>query len=206
MRFLCQTRLQTLNRKFTNLIEESYKLRDESNELINGAQALLRTALQLPHIEELWNQVEQFDKNASVFNFSVPLSEVVDRLDSSYYVPIVKTIEQHIARTANEIIKVGDRQISQSVVLPTRFKRVYVEEGNGVVFFGGKQLYELDPSNKKYLSISQHGNRIADDLKIHTNSILITRSGTIGKVAICPRTLEWMDSKRTYYQDSTCRR
>lgn len=52
--------------------------------------------------------------------------------------------------------------------------------------FGGKQIYELDPSNKKYLSVSQHGDRIIDDLKIHTNSILITRSGTIGKVTIVP--------------------
>ena len=78
--------------------------------------------------------------------------------------PIVDVIEQHIARTAGEIVKVGDSRISQSVILPGRFKRVYVEEGNGIVFFGGKQLYELDPSNKKYLSLKQHGDRIRDEL------------------------------------------
>ena len=32
---------------------------------------------------------------------------------------------------------------------------MYVEEGYGKVFIGGKQLYELDPSNKKYLSINR---------------------------------------------------
>ena len=52
------------------------------------------------------------------------------------------------------------------------------------MFFGGKQLHDLDPSNKKYLSIGQHKERIIGDLGVHTNSILITRSGTIGKVAI----------------------
>lgn len=140
----------------------------------------------MPSIEALQERAEQFDKMASVLNFSVPSSEVVDRLDGSYYVPIVKAIEQHIAKTAREVVKVGDSQISQSVTLPGRFKRVYVEEGNGAVFFGGKQLHELDPSNKKYLSIGQHKERIAGDLGVYTNSILITRSGTIGKVAIVP--------------------
>ena len=185
-----------LKQEIHNLIEESFRLRDASNELIDGAQALLKTALQLPHIEELWQQVVQFNRIASVLNFSVPLSKVVDRLDSSYYIPIVTTIEQHIARTANELVKVDHKRISQSVILPTRFKRVYVKESNGIVFFGGKQLYELDPSNKKYLSIGQHQDRITDDLKIHTNSTLITRSGTIGKVAIVPEHWEgWIPNE-----------
>ena len=117
-------------------------------------------------------------------------------MDGSYYVPVVKAIEQHIAKTAKEVVKVGDSQISESVILPGRFKRVYVEEGNGVVFFGGKQLHELDPSNKKYLSIGQHKERIIGDLGVNTNSILITRSGTIGKVAIVPEHWEgWIPNE-----------
>ena len=185
-----------LKQEIHDLIEGSFKLRDESNELIEEAQVLLKTALQLPEIDELWDQAGQFDRTSGVLNFSVSLSEVVDRLDSSYYIPIVKAIEQHIARTANEIVKVGNKRISQSVILPTRFKRIYVEEDNGIIFFGGKQLYELDPSNKKYLSIGQHQDRIVDDLKIHTNSTLITRSGTIGKVAIVPEHWEgWIPNE-----------
>ena len=108
-------------------------------------------------------------------------------MDGSYYVPVVKVIEQHLAKTAKEVVKVRDDQISQSVILPGRFKRVYVEEGNGVVFFGGKQLYELDPSNKKYLSLKQHGDRIKDELTLRENMTLITCSGTIAKVTITPK-------------------
>lgn len=176
-----------LKQEIHNLVEESFKLRDDSNGLMDEAQGLLTTALQLPSIEELHERAEQFDKTTEVLNYSVSSTEVVDRLDASYYVPIVKTIEQHIARTARAVVKVKDSQISQSVTLPTRFKRVYVEEGDGVVFFGGKQLYELNPSSKKYLSVGQHQERIRDDLEIHVNSILITRSGTIGKVALVPK-------------------
>ena len=185
-----------LKQEIHDLIEESFKLRDESNGLLDTAQVLLKEALELPSIEVLHEQAEQFDKMAGVLNYSVPLSERFDRLDGSYYVPIVDVIEQHVGRTAREIVKVGDSRISQSVILPGRFKRIYVEEGNGVVFFGGKQLHELDPSNKKYLSIDQHKDRIGDDLKIHANTTLITRSGTIAKVSIVPKHWEgWIPNE-----------
>lgn len=176
-----------IKQEIHNLVEESFKLRDESNELMDTAQVLLREALELPSIEVLYEQSRQFDETVGVLNYSVPLSGIHGRLDGSYYIPIVDVIEQHIAKTAGEIVKVGDSRISQSVILPGRFKRVYVEEGNSVVFFGGKQLYELDPSNKKYLSLKQHGDRIRDELTLRENMTLITCSGTIAKVTITPK-------------------
>ena len=185
-----------LKQEIHNLIEESFKLRDESNELMDETQVLLKETLQLPKVEELQKRAEQFDKTAGVLNYSVPLIELIDRLDGSYYVPIVKAIKQELAKTAREVVSVGDSRISQSVILPSRFKRIYVEEDNGVAFFGGAQIAELDPSNKKYLSRSQHKKKIMDDLEIHINSILITRSGTVGKVAIVPEHWEgWIPNE-----------
>ena len=177
----------TLKQEIHDLVEESFKLRDESNELLDAAQILLKEVLELPSIEVLHEQAKQFDETAGVLNYSVPLSGIHGRLDGSYYVPIVDVVEQHIARTAGEIVKVDDGRISQSVILPGWFKRVYVEEGNGIVFFGGKQLYELDPSNNKYLSLNQHGDRIKDELTLRENMTLITCSGTIAKVTITPK-------------------
>ena len=179
-----------IKQKIHGLIEASFKLRDESNELMDMAQSLLIDELKLPSIEELELMAKdiQFDKTAGVLNYSVPSREVVDRLDGSYYIPIVKVIEQHIAKTARKVVKVGDSQICQSVILPGRFKRVYVEEGSGgVTFIGGKQIFELDPSNKKYLSLTHHGDRIRNQLTLMENMLLITCSGTIGKVAIVPK-------------------
>ena len=89
-------------------------------------------------------------------------------------------MRQHAA----EVTTVGDSRISKEIILPGRFKRVYVEEGYGRVFIGGKQLFELDPSNKKYLSLVHHGDRIAKQLELHEDMILITCSGTIGKVTL----------------------
>lgn len=178
---------QTLKQEIHNLIEESFRLRDESNELMEGAQVLLKTALQLPEIHELWDQVGQFDETSGVMNYSVSSTEVLDRLDAAYYVPIVKAIEQRIAETASEILKVEDSRIAQSILLPGRFKRVYVEEGKGIVFFTGKSISELDPSDKKYLSFSQHSEKIKNELTIKEGMILVTSSGTVGNTVLVPK-------------------
>jgi type I restriction enzyme, S subunit len=59
--------------------------------------------------------------------------------------------------------------------------------GQGVPFFGGKELLELDPAGKKYLSIKQYGKRIQEQLQLKQNTVLVTCSGTIGKVALVPK-------------------
>ena len=176
-----------LKQEIHNLIEESFKLRDESNELLDEAQVLLKEALQLPNIENLQERAKQFDKTARVLNYSVPSSELIDRLDGSYHVPIVKAIEQHIERTAREVLKVGNSRISQLVALPGRFKRVYVEEGSGIVFFSGKDILQLDPADKKYLSFSQHAEKIKNDLVIKEGMILVTSSGAVANTTFVPR-------------------
>lgn len=171
-----------LKKKIHDLIVRSYELRDESNDLIDQATALLIGELKLPDINAF--DVGLYKKAAPVDTFSVRLSEMSGRLDASYHVPIVDAIIEHLKRYAEEVTTVGDPRISREVILPGRFKRVYVDEGYGRVFIGGKQLYELDPTNKKYLSNVHHGDRISRQLELHENMTLITCSGTIGKVAL----------------------
>lgn len=171
-----------IRKKIHDLIMWSYALRDESNALIDQAQALLVKELNLPPISEI--KVDTLDKSKSVQTFNVKLSEMAGRADASYHVPIVDAIVDILKKNAAEVTTVGDERISSDIILPGRFKRVYVEEGYGRVFIGGKQLYELDPSNKKYLSLVHHGDRIAKQLELHENMTLITCSGTIGKVTL----------------------
>ena len=103
-----------------------------------------------------------------------------------YHVPIVDAIIEHLKRYAEEVTTVGDPRISREVILPGRFKRVYVDEGYGRVLIGGKQLSELDPSSKKYLSTAKH-DKMLKKLEVHEGTTLITRSGTIGKITIVPK-------------------
>lgn len=151
---------------------------------------LLVEELALPPISEMYNT------SAPVNTYSVKLSNMNLRLDGSYHVPIVDAIVQHLQSHAAEVTTVGDSRIGSNVFLPGRFARVFVDEGYGRVLFGGKQIYELDPSNKKYLSASKHGKRISDELEIEENWTLITRSGTIGKVTLTPKHWEhWVASE-----------
>jgi len=176
-----------LKQEIHNLVEESFRLRDESNDLIDEAQILLRESLKLPEIEKLQGRSKFFDKKAGFRNYSVPLNKLDNRFDGSYHIPVTHIIEKHLIKFAKEVTQIGDSRISQSIILPGRFRRVYVQEGNGVVFFGGKQIYELDPKNKKYLSLAHHSDRIKKELVLHENMTLITCSGTIGKIALVPK-------------------
>lgn len=177
-----------LKEKIHNLIIRSFELRDESNDLIDKATKLMIDELQLPPIEDF--EFETLNKNVEVQTFSVSLSKINGRLDASYHIPVVGAIVKHFEKYAEEVTTIGDARISKEIILPGRFKRVYVKEGNGRVFIGGKQLFELNPSNKKYLSLTHHGERITKELELHENMTLITCSGTIAKVAIVPKQWE----------------
>lgn len=183
-----------IKRKINNLILSSYQLRDESNILIDNATQLLVDELNLPDIHDF--EVNDYKKNAPVETYSVKLSDLNGRADASYHIPIVDAIIEHLQKNADEVTTVGDERISSGIILPGRFKRVYVDEVFGRVFIGGKQLGELDPTNKKYLSNSKHNKRIIEELEISENTTLITRSGTIGKVAMVPKHWEhWVTSE-----------
>ncbi len=171
-----------IKNKIHRLIMDSFSLRDKSNELIDEATALLVDELKLPPIDEF--EQNSIKNSAGINAFNIKLSNMVGRVDASYHLPIVDAIIEHLKNNSAEVVTISDEKISKKVVLPGRFKRVYVEKGYGRVFIGGKQLGELDPSNKKYLSLIHHGERITQQLELHENMTLITCSGTIGKVAM----------------------
>ena len=167
-----------------NLIVESYDLRDKSNDLIDEAQELLYKELQLPDISTIKGM--NYAENKGFQNYVVKASQLNGRLDGSYHIPEVEEVIKVISKNAAEVTTLGDPRIASDIILPGRFKRIYVDKEHGVPFFGGKQLLSLNPTNVKYLSLAHHGERIEDQLLLEKNMCLITRSGTIGKVMIAP--------------------
>ena len=85
---------------------------------------------------------------------------------------------------AAEVITIGDPRISKAVILPGRFKRVYVNEEYGIKFLGSKTMNELNPSTEKYLSKRFHQKQIEESLGIKENSILTSARGSIGDVVL----------------------
>lgn len=168
-----------------NLIVDSYKMRDESNDLIDQATALLISELKLPAINEF--EQKNIENSSSVNAFNVKLSDLNYRADASYHLPIVDAIIEHLKEHAAEITTIGDSRISSDVVLPGRFKRVYVESDYGVKFLGGKEMKQLDPSSEKYLSRKAHSKQLEGSLGIKENSILTPARGSLGEVIMPPK-------------------
>lgn len=166
-------------------IVNSFNLRDMSNELLDEAEQLLIKTLKLPLVDKLLPDF--FDSEFDVQNYLVPLNQLNDRFDGSYHIPIVNSIIDCLLDNAEKILPLGSSKVTSQIILPGRFKRHYVEEETGTIFLGGKQIHELDPSNKKYLSIKQHGSRIDKQLFLKENMIAITCSGTIGRVNLIPK-------------------
>lgn len=165
-------------------VTESFNLRDESNELMALARNQLQNALALPNVEEL-NPPANAENGLHCFNVNV--ANLNHRFEANYHNPLAQAITQHLHKHAARVLPLGDGELTKQFVLPGRFKRVYVEKGHGVVFFSGKDIGELDPTDKKYLSFSQHDKKIKNELTIKQNMLLITCSGTLGNVALVPK-------------------
>lgn len=178
-----------IKKKIHDLVMDSYDLRDQSNELMDEAEQILYQELNLPPIEDL--KPKYFDEHVDLRNYTTKLSRLDLRLDCSYHTPICNSILELLNENADSVVHCGDTVITKDILLPTRFKRTYVDAEHGIKLIGGKQINELNPSTEKYLAHSS----LNDELKLKANSVLITRSGTIAKTAIVPKHWEeWIGS------------
>lgn len=171
-----------IKERINTLINKSYELRDQSNEMIDEATSLLTRALSLPDATAFYEQGK-----GSVNTFSIQLSETDLRLDASYHIPEADKLVNHMKKYADEITTIGDERISKKVVLAGVFKRTYVDEEYGYPFLGGKEITQLSPVTEKYLSKQIHKDRYEKELKVVENTILVSDRGTIGTVTLVPK-------------------
>ncbi len=107
------------------------------------------------------------------------------RLDASFYNRRVMHALAALRACGMETRPLGD--VTERVFMPTRFKRTYVSEDHGVPFLQGSHVVQLQPADLKYLSRAAHEN--LEPYLIRHGWILLTRSGTTGRVALVPA--EW---------------
>lgn len=180
---------EELKKEIHELVFDSYHLRDQSNDLLDQAEQILYEELLLKPIEEL--ETDNFDNSKELRNYTTKLSDSRLRLDASYHIPKSKAIISHLQKHSAEVVQIKDKRVSERILHPNRFKRVYSTKENGVPFFGGKNLMNLNPLSGKYLALSQHEDVINNDLRVKENSLIVTRSGTIGKIVLTPK--HWHD-------------
>ena len=102
------------------------------------------------------------------------------RLDGGYY--NAETTQAHRLMDASGLTLKKLKDVTERVFIPPRFKRVYVDEAHGVPFLQGTHIVHFRPTDVKYLSSSAH--KKLERWIIKSGWVLVTCSGTIGRVAI----------------------
>ena len=121
---------------------------------------------------------------------SVNVQEVIDsdyRLDVITYGIEGRQARQNLAQCKWNVVHLGDKFIEDAFYLG-RFKRIYVEEKDGVPFILPSQITEVYSKANKFISPATKVD--IKSTRVERGQILLTRSGTIGVVSYVSKTLE----------------
>ena len=106
-------------------------------------------------------------------------------MDAARYNPKLLDAIRVLQDSGMSIERLAD--ITETVFIPPRFKRIYVNDpAHGVPFLQGSHIVHFQPADLKYLSSSHHR---LERWIVQKGWILVTCSGTIGRTAMCPA--EW---------------
>jgi type I restriction enzyme S subunit len=121
---------------------------------------------------------------------SVALSEIYSnntRFEASAFNLEAKAAKYKVAHCQYGYVHLwGKDGLVSEASYPGRFKRIYVEKEDGIPFFLPSQLGEIQPKPSKFISGKTY--KSIKGIEIKPNSLLLSRSGTIGKCAISSRT------------------
>ena len=152
------------------------------------SKAATKTHATVLHTTKLFHDGEILAPKADSYTFpsSFLSSSNEIRLDAGHYSPELLICRRILEHSSMKLERLGN--IVKAVVLPGRIpKRIYVEPDDGVPFLQGSHVVHFYAANLKHISPVSHPNM--DVIRIQSGWLLVTRSGSVGRVAICPP--EW---------------
>jgi len=102
------------------------------------------------------------------------------RLDASYYNPMTQLVLKNLRSCKSNLKPLSD--LSEEVFMCERFARKYVDKENGIPFLSGKNITQIRPVDLKNVSKTETSK--LNELCLKKGWILITRSGTIGRICL----------------------
>jgi type I restriction enzyme S subunit len=167
------------NSKINELILSTLNKRENANELINQARALVLQYNNLPPLDE--TNVETLDPDKEVEIRLVNNNEFTNdsRLDAHFYNPIAKKAVDNIVQFADNNIQLLKEELTESIFYLNRFTRTFVTENFGIPYLAGKDIIKIRPYDVSYLSKTETDS--LNDYKLEKGWILMTCSGTLAK-------------------------
>lgn len=152
-------------------------LREQANEQLNEANHLIHEYNHLPPLNI--SDAEYYDKGKEIQTRILKSSTISGeyRLDAHFYNPIAELAIKNVIRYSSRNKPL--RELTSDVFMGDRFARNYVSDNYGLPFLSGKHLIQIRPETK-FISISETND--IDGLRVKKGWILITRSGTLGRV------------------------
>lgn len=121
---------------------------------------------------------------------SVTLSDVIDRgkrLDASVFDVEAKQARDLILKGKNPVVFLGGNNGITSSYTGARFKRIWLKKSN-LPIYQPSSIVDIKPTPDGYISHLTQVN--IDSLRVRKGQILMTCSGTIGKVSLVSNTLD----------------
>lgn len=171
-----------------SLMLDATAARDQANVLLDKADNLLHQRLQLPNLSDIY--VPDYSTHRVI-----GLEQLQHRFEGGFHSQIVDLAERALLESGVQLTNIGDDSIASEIWAVTKFrKRVYVRRG-GIPMLNSKQLFQYDPISMKSLAKGAHRKDI-DEIQLKQNLIVVTCSGTVGKVQIIPKYMsEWTASQ-----------
>lgn len=173
---------EAIQKSIHKKVLRAYALRDRANQLFDKAEQELYELLGISSFTE--DDVEYLGLEGDPQAFELSSLELADRLDATHHVPVSRSTIHKLEQSAYKLIKLSER-VSQ-VHMPPRLKRIPSDEEYGIPFLQGSHIPSMNFRDLKYISTKATKN--LETFLISPNWVLLTRSGTVGRLAISTKT------------------
>lgn len=125
--------------------------------------------------------------------WTVPSTLIDGRLDAAFYAPSITQVRENLRRYGAHPLRESARAIK-----PPRYKRYYVDQGNGRPVLSGRQLLQVDPINLRF--VSDRSFRDSTEYVLHTGMTIFggvgRAEGRLGSPAlVTSRRAGWLASE-----------
>ena len=162
-------------------IMQASSFRDEANKSFEEGSRRLHDALGVSPFND--GDIEYVGDEKTPRAFSISSAEFGSRLDATNHVPLARSAVHKLAQGRFKLTTIGSLIGRDNIYLPPRAGRVYVDKEHGVPLLQGSQMPLIRPYGIKFISRTKTPG--LERWIMRTGTVLVTRSGTIGRVGLC---------------------